>query len=80
MATEEQFLALIQRIDDRTTGIAQELRDLKDQLADQGLPKDVEESILAKLEATAEKLEGVGKEDPEESQPDDGGTLPGDQG
>lgn len=87
MATEEQFNALLTRIDNATTATAAELRDLKDQLLNQGLPKEVEDRIAARLEAAAVKLEAVGKEDPEESQPDEsipdegnGGTLPGNQG
>lgn len=88
MATDEQFEALLTRIDNSTNGIAQQLRDLKDQIANQGLPKDVEDRILAKLETAATKLEAVGKEDPEESLPDESlpdeslpdSTLPGNQG
>ena len=64
MATNEQFEALLTRIDNSTNGIAQQLRDLKDQLANQGLPKELEDAILAKLETAAAKLEAVGKEDP----------------
>jgi hypothetical protein len=60
MPTEEQFQSAIQRIDDATTDIANDIRSLKDQIADQGLPADVEESILAKLESTAAQLEAIG--------------------
>jgi hypothetical protein len=78
MATNEQFEALLTRIDTSTNGIAQQLRDLKDQIANQGLSKELEDAILAKLETAATKLEAVGKEDPDESIPDD--TTNGNQG
>lgn len=88
MATEEQFLALIQRIDTATDGVAAELRALKDEIKNSGMSKEKEDSVLNKLESTATKLEAVGKEDPEESQPDESipdesqadSTLPGNQG
>lgn len=60
MPTQEQFESALQRIDDATTDIANDIRSLKDQIADQGLPKDVEESIFARLDNTAAKLEAIG--------------------
>jgi hypothetical protein len=71
MATEEQFTALLQRIDTRTNGIAEELRLLKEDIKNSGLSKAKEDEILGKLEAQAVKLEGVGKETPDESVSDE---------
>lgn len=57
MATIEQFEAALNRIDAATTNIANELRDLKDQIAGQGLSAEVEANVLARLEAKATQLE-----------------------
>lgn len=87
MATNEQFEALLNRIDTGTDRVAEELRDIKEELKNKGLSKADEDRIAARLDNAATKLEAVGKEDPEESQPDEsipdegnGGTLPGNQG
>lgn len=73
MATIEQFEAALGRIDAATTRIAGDIRDLKDQIANQGLPGDVEATVLAALEAKATALEAIGKDVenpvPDESQP-----------
>lgn len=61
MADIQQFEAALNRIDTATTNIANQLRDLKDQLANQGLPSDVENTVLARLEAAATQLEAVGQ-------------------
>lgn len=75
MATLEQFEAALTRIDGATTNIANELQSLKDQIANQGLPSDVEANVLARLDAAATKLEGIGKT-PENPVPgDNGGTT-----
>lgn len=61
MATIEQFEAALTRIDTATTNIANQLRDLKDQIANQGLSTEVEESVLGRLETAATQLEAVGQ-------------------
>jgi hypothetical protein len=60
MATIEQFESALSRIDTATTNIANQLRDLKDQIANQGLSADVEANVLARLETAATQLEAVG--------------------
>jgi septal ring factor EnvC (AmiA/AmiB activator) len=60
MATIEQFESALSRIDAATTKTAQELQALKDQIAGAGLPAELESEVLAKLEAAATKLEGIG--------------------
>lgn len=57
MATIEQFELALSRIDTATTNIADELRDLKDQIAGGGLSAELEASVLARLEAKATQLE-----------------------
>lgn len=57
MADIQQFEAALNRIDTATTNIANELRDLKDQIAGQGLSAEVEANVLARLEAKATQLE-----------------------
>lgn len=74
MATIEQFESALSRIDSATTNIANELQSLKDQIANQGLPGDVEANVLARLDAAATKLEGIGKT-PENPVPDETGTT-----
>jgi hypothetical protein len=74
MASQEQFEAAITRIDTATDNLATELREIKEQLANQGLPTDVENTVLTRLEAAATKLEAVGKPVDDGA----GGTLPGD--
>lgn len=66
--TQEQFDAAFARIDSSTNRIAGEIRDLKDQIANQGLPGDVEARILATLEAKATSLEAIGKPPTDESE------------
>ncbi len=73
MATVEQFEAALSRIDTATTNIASELQSLKDQIANQGLPSDVEANVLARLDAAATKLEGIGG-NVENPVPDEPGT------
>jgi cell division septum initiation protein DivIVA len=59
-ATIEQFESALNRIDTATTNIAQQLRDLKDQIANQGLPAELETQVLTRLETSATQLEAVG--------------------
>lgn len=68
MATLEQFQGILTRIDSATTNIAADLRKLKDQITGQGLPSDVEEEILAQLEAKAVALESIAGETPEDEE------------
>lgn len=60
-ATIEQFESALDRIDTATTSIATQLRDLKDQIANQGLPAELEERVLSRLETSATQLEAVGQ-------------------
>lgn len=59
----EQFSEVLNRIDLATTNIANELRDIKDQVKKYGLPAEAEQNIFARLEAAADKLESIGKPD-----------------
>jgi septal ring factor EnvC (AmiA/AmiB activator) len=59
-ATIEQFESALNRIDTATTNIAQQLRDLKEQIANQGLPAELEQQVLTRLETSATQLEAVG--------------------
>lgn len=78
MATQEQFNAAIQRIDDATNNIAADLRGLKDLIAGQGLPGEIEDQVLTRLENAATKLEEVAAET--EDQPEEPGEeTPGDE-
>lgn len=61
MASLEQFETALSRIDAATTNIANQLRDLRDQIANQGLPADVESTVLTRLETAATQLEAVGQ-------------------
>lgn len=69
MAKEEQYDAAFARIDEATNKVADELRELKEEIAGQGLPGDVEDRILAKLEEKATKLESIGTTPEPEPQP-----------
>lgn len=59
MATLEQFQNALNRIDAATTDIANDLQNLKDQIAGAGLPSELEEQVLASLENAASRLEGM---------------------
>ncbi|HYH16735.1 MAG TPA: hypothetical protein VD794_16000 [Flavisolibacter sp.] len=76
MATVEQFQTILTRIDAATNQYAVDLQSLKNQIAGQGLSADVEESVLSQLSALADKMEAVGKVDPNSpdgEQPVEGG-------
>jgi hypothetical protein len=60
MATLEQFEAALARIDAATTDIAADIQSLKDQIAGAGLPAEVENSVLARLDTIAGQLEAIG--------------------
>jgi hypothetical protein len=60
-ATVEQFESALDRIDTATTNIANQLRALKDQIANQGLPAELETRVLTRLETSANQLEAVGQ-------------------
>lgn len=64
MGLEEDFQAVINRIDGATNKIAQKLKDLADQIKGQGLPASIESQILLDLQGEASKLEGIGATDP----------------
>ena len=59
MAKQEDFDAVLTRIDAATTDIADDLKGLRDEIKNAGLPSDVEDSVLSKLTAAADKLEGI---------------------
>lgn len=61
--TLEQFDGVLNRIDVATTNIANELRDIKDQVKKYGLPAEAETNIFNRLEAAATQLEAIGKQD-----------------
>jgi len=72
-ATIEQFEAALQRIDTATTGIAEQIRDLQDQITDAGLSAEQETNVLGRLDTIASSLENMGKDvnnpTPEETAP-----------
>lgn len=61
MVTLAQFQTALTRIDTATTAIAQQLRDLRDQIAGGGLSAEVEAQVLTQLETSATQLEAVGQ-------------------
>lgn len=67
MAKQEQFDAMLQRLDAATTEIADDLKALREEIAD-----SISDESLAKLDANIAKLETMGSEDdveePEEPQ------------
>lgn len=65
MVTETQFQEVVTRIDNATNAIAEQLRQIKEELANAGLSAEVEASVFAQLESAATKLEAVGKTEPE---------------
>lgn len=77
MATEQDFLTSLGRIDAATDNIAADLRALADQIAGGGLSSTIEGSVLAKLNDAATKLEAVAATTPDgeptpEPTPDEG--------
>lgn len=68
-ARMEAFDAALGRIDAATTAVAEEIRELKDQIAAGGLTPEQEADVLARLEAAAARLEGIGA-DPENPVPE----------
>lgn len=73
MATEQEWIAILDRIDVATTNIAGDIRGIKDELANAGLPKEVEDRISARLEAKAVQLEALAAdtEDPTPEVPEE---------
>lgn len=70
MATiEEKFNDVFAKLDASTNRLADQIRDLKGQIANQGLPAEKEEAILARLEGIANNLDKIGK-DPENPIPE----------
>lgn len=60
MATLEAFETALSRIDTATTNIAEQLRELKEQVTNAGLSAEVEAQVLSRLETAATQLEAVG--------------------
>lgn len=60
MASQDEFNAVLGRIDTATNEIAADISGLRDQIAGLGLPSTVEADILAQLDAAASRLEGIG--------------------
>lgn len=61
MATLAEFQQALDRINAATTDIAGDIQSLKDQIAGQGLPADVENQVLGQLNDIATKLEAIGQ-------------------
>lgn len=77
MATKEHLLAAFDKIDAATNDIAEDIRDLKEEIANAGVDQalvDRAESIAAKLEGVAAEYPGqptdIGSEDDETTPPD----------
>lgn len=60
MATLQEFETALLRIDNATTNIAEQLRDLKEQVTNAGLSAENEAQVLSRLETAATQLEAVG--------------------
>jgi hypothetical protein len=74
MANEGQFAGLAQRLDAVTNQLADQLRGLRDQIKDEGLSSEQEDSAIATLDASIKKLEALGA-DPANPVPlEQGGT------
>lgn len=73
MATVEQFNAVLSRIDTATTDIANDIRELRDEvkeaLENAGVPSADEDGILSRLSTVADTLEAIAK-DPENPTPE----------
>jgi hypothetical protein len=77
MAKQQDFDAVLSRIDAATTNLATVVTDLKDDIKELGLPGETEDAILSKLDAAAAKLEAIGKpEDPAGDETPDVPTEP----
>ncbi len=59
VATELGFKQVITEIDDATNAIAATLEELKKKIADGGLSQATEDSVLATLQTSADKLKGI---------------------
>jgi uncharacterized protein (UPF0335 family) len=59
MATLEQFAAQLNRIDDATNAIADELRSLREDLKGQGLSSELETELLDRLSSAADRLTAI---------------------
>jgi len=73
MATLEQFEAALARIDTATTNIANQLTELRDQIAGAGLPAEQEATVLTRLTSLATQLESMAQtpENPTPEEPTD---------
>ena len=68
MAKQDQFDAMLQRLDAATTEIADDLRELREEVID-----TISDDSLAKLDANISKLETMGAEDDQPEEPETGG-------
>lgn len=64
MAQFEDFLSRIQRQEAAIDDIAQDIEDLKEQIANMGLTAEQEAQLLAALENTTVKVENLSAENP----------------
>lgn len=69
MAKQDQFDAMLQRLDAATTEIADDLRELREEVID-----TISDESLAKLDANISKLETMGAEDDQPQEPESGGA------
>jgi hypothetical protein len=60
MATEQDVLALVTRLDAATNAVAATLQSLRDQIADGGLTKEQEAAAVASLDGAIARLEALG--------------------
>lgn len=60
MATLEQFMTALGRIDAATNNLAVQLQQLKDKVAQGGVTPENEDWILGQLDAAIVKLQGMG--------------------
>lgn len=58
--TKSQFETVIKKIDDATTEVANDLRDIRERLKEVGLSAADEAAILAKLQSAADRLTAIG--------------------
>lgn len=70
---EDQFNQLLNRMDEATNLVADELRNLREIVKDSGMSASKEQEVVQKLTSSIAKLEGVGKK---EDAPPPAGEVP----